>query len=101
MIEEGKEEERPLGESSDDIFDEVTGIMENTAFLVNQIREGIRLNLSHAVELEELAEQFREIARNQQEMVLRLAEIGSRALRSEFISSGDDGEEVEEEIDCG
>lgn len=88
-----------MGESADAIAAEVDEIMESTAYLVNRIRAGIRDHIDVAEELEGLAERFRSIARNQQDMVLRLAELGTEALRAEYILDDDQDEEPEEEDD--
>lgn len=92
---------RPMEEIGGDISDTVTGIIDNTAELVNNIRRQVRANLAVADELEDLAQSFRNIAELQQEAAYRVAQIGTESLTSEFLGESDEEEyfEEEEEID--
>lgn len=93
------EEPRPMDEIGEDISDTVTGIIDSTAQLVNNIRRQVKNNLIFADELEDIAQSFRNIAQLQQEAAMRVAQIGTESIASETLGDDDDEVEFDEDLE--
>jgi hypothetical protein len=87
------EDPRPMEETSEDIFDGVSSIIKNTADVVNSIRRQAVKNIRRAEDLEDIGQQFREIAGLQIELAHRVAQLGAEAISADVLGEDDDDEE--------